>query len=346
MPDEPMTGSQWSAGKIAEAATVDAPVAVEVTEGAPVAVDAPTGQEAASDATVEPVEGQEGVEGTEQPRNEQGQFAKVIKAKNGEAEMDLPEGLLLPLKRGEQVTMKPLADVLKEGMLYNDYQAKTAEASAKVRDAVSRAQVAEAEATQVRAILKEIREKPDLAFRLKEDPEMNALWEDSFEKKVRDAKDAAATTVSAGEYTQQGVQVALGWIQELAPQFEGVDPETVREAYATYLQSPQAANDPQALTPARIQQFYAREQKRIGAVVNPFKAELEKVKAELKALKSAKNANTDQALKRAAAPPTLGAGGNSGGAVNAGSKAIVGKDGQPLNLRDASAQWLRQKTGT
>ncbi|KKL92724.1 hypothetical protein LCGC14_1881820, partial [marine sediment metagenome] len=58
---------------------------------------------------------------------------KFIEGKLGDEVFQLPEGVQVPLKRGDTTEYVPIEEVLKRGMLEKDYTAKTTELSNKQR---------------------------------------------------------------------------------------------------------------------------------------------------------------------------------------------------------------------
>lgn len=324
--------------------------AIPAVDAPPVEVppETPAEGETPPEAEVKP-EGEKPVES--KFRNPDGTFAKAIKAKWGEAEMEVPEGLLLPIKRGDVVEMKPLAEIQKEGMLYNDYNKSKQELADQRRTFATENAAAKAEVQVWKAIAKEILENPARAMKYRQDPELANLWADSAEGRIVQARQQAMAEVSQQDASENTVAQIRGWAEAMASEFPGVDSQAVLREYGEYLyqhgeavKAGRAAEDPSAISMDRLRTYFGHHHAKVSAVTSPLQAQIEAMQKELAELKGQKAAEATKkvvqhAATRAGAPPVIA---GTGGVAQGNTGAVTGPNGQKLDMNAATKEFLKR----
>lgn len=324
------------------------PETVVPAPGAPeVPVETPEAKPA--EAPAETPEGEKPVES--KFRNPDGTFAKSIKAKFGEADFEVPEGVLIPLKRGDTVEYKSLAEIQKEGMLYNDYNKGKQELAEQRRVSTAEVAAAKAEATTWKAITKEILENPGKAMKYRQDPELANLWADAAEGRLVAARQAALAEVSQRDASQDAVTRIQSWAEAMAGEFPGVDPQVVLRDYGDFLyqhgeavKAGQAMEDPTAISMDRLRTYFTQHHSRVAQVVNPLQARLDAMEKEMAALRGQKAAEAvkqtvQHAAERGKTPPVIA---GTGGVTQGNTGAVTGPNGAKMSLGDASKEFLKR----
>lgn len=265
----------------------------------------------------------------------------------------VPKGLTLPVKRGKEVEYEPLETVLSQRMMQRDYQIKTAEVAAGRRDFEAQQTSFRAQAARVEAREKFIAEKEAEMVAAQKDPDKWQAYQESllqyqsnprYRQMVDDALAMRETAAELNVYREQekeaqvnqGVQHAVSWIEQMAPEFPGVNPERVRVVYA------QALNNGQAnLSPEHVREVFQREAQLVTEHQTPLLTQLAEMKAQLAALTAAKaaeaqNRQTSHALQRSKTPPLAVAGTPATGAL-----AAPGKKFGPSDLQDRTSAWAK-----
>lgn len=307
--------------------TAPAPVGDTEPEGAPEGQDAvPEGGEAPPEAKAKAPEG-----------------AKLIRVEHNGQVYDLPEDLPVPFKVNGELQTKALKDALRANSAEGAIQQMRETVKLTERGARASVAAAEAEATALRAVIQRIRENPTLADRIVNDPDFAAEWDKGVAKDVGDAKTQAASEVTHQSEVATIQDTVLGWAEEMAVQYPDLDPNEVVRSYGDYLKSDAAQRDRGALTPDRLKSFFESANGKVRKVTGPLEARLTALEARNKELEAALKANTKTAkvVERAAAPPITG--GGAGVAPGTGAVSGLDKAGKPRELRDASADWARQR---
>jgi hypothetical protein len=236
----------------------------------------------------------------------------------------VPKSLTFKLKSGTTVREATLEQLQREGMLATDYQRKTQELAQQRREHAQ----AVAQWTARDAALKErekwFQQQRDEMIAAQKDPKK---WEEyqeilrlraanpAFDKLYQDAmkarEDGATKEVldRAAQEAQvsEGVEQAAQWIQEVAAEFPGVNPERVR-----FLLSYAWANEQLPYGIEAVRAVYRGEQEYLQT--GPAAQEAAALKERIAALEAAQNADkhneaTARALARGKAPNTAPGGG-------------------------------------
>lgn len=321
MPDVQELSATW----IANGTTAAEPVTVETpaeqprgpdgkfiaTEGAPLA--APTDTPAPAPVATEPV-AVPPADATPQ------QIADYIAGKVGDAEFQIPKGLLVPQKHRGEITYRPIEEILKDGQREIDYQHKMELVGRQRRDAETRLTAVKAEEARVAARAQWVAEQDAEMREAQKDPDKWAAYQQSLEmyqsnpryrqmvddalaKRETDAELAVHRDREMETATQQGAEMAYGWITGMATEFPGVDPERVRLLYVDALKLERADISPEA-----VRAIYQAEAGYVQQASGPLMTQLATLKAQVEALTAAKaaeqhNATTQHALTRGKTPP-------------------------------------------
>lgn len=257
--------------------------------------------------------------------------AEFLEARLNGQPYQLPKGVELPWKRGNETGFVSVEELQKRDMLERDYRLKTAALAEQKRsyEAMQRQIAAEQARVKAReAYLAEQEEQARQAFkdpgelqrwhdhlqRYQSDPHYRRAWDDSL--RVRETEAELSVYREAEE--QQAVidtatQLAAEVERIVTTEFPGVDVALVRERYAQALMAGQADMSEMA-----IRHFAKQEAAVAERVTQPLRSELDEMRKELAALKKERelaaqaaqhNATTSHALNRAAAPNVAPAGG-------------------------------------
>ncbi len=243
-----------------------------------------------------------------------------IEGKLGEEAFQLPEGVLLPQKRGDTTEYVPITDILKEGMMGRDYTAKTTEL-ADIRRAT--------DSREADIVKREARLEADRKYMEGQQAELNAALTDpqsalafqehlvQYEKNpiYRKHVDSALTQhqteaeLSALQQNEdqrivnEASNLAMGWIDDLKTEYEGVDPDRVRAIYSRELKLGEASLDRSA-----VQRIYEAENDHVNQTLSPLQGKLDEITAQLASLQAGAaatehNDQTAHAVKRAKTTP-------------------------------------------
>lgn len=274
-----------------------------------------------------------------------------IEAKLGDEPFQLPDGLAVPLKRGDETEYVPIDEVLKMGMRGKDYTLKTTEV-AQLRRTLDREreEFAKQEArTEARA--KYLEEQEAELRAAQTDPakwqayqehlqqyQSNPYYRKNVDAALRsretEAELGAMRESAEARVVSEASETAIGWIEGLASEFPGVDPERVRGLYAHALQSGTAQ-----LSPDYVRRIYQSEKDYVDRTVSPLRSELDDLKATIASLQAANaaethNQTTQHAVQRARAPKV-----NTGGGAPTQVK-VAAKKFDPRELADRNQAWI------
>ncbi len=277
---------------------------------------------------------------------------KFIDAKLGDEIFQIPEGVLLPQKRGDEIEYVPIGDVQSDGMKGNDYRVKTTEL-AQGRRALERGQedVARLEA-RMDARSKYLDERDKEMKDALTNPESAAAYQEHLEqyrtnpmyRKNVDAGlshrevEADRDELQAREdqrVVTEASNTVFGWIDDLAKEYEGVDAERVRTEYSRQLKDGTASLDIKA-----VRSIYEAEKDHVDKTVSPLRDELAGIKAQLESLQASKaadqhNETTAHAVTRAKTTPVAtGSGAPAKGYVPPGKFS-------PNELSEQNDAWSR-----
>jgi len=279
----------------------------------------------------------------------------MIDATRGEGTFQIPKGVKIPLKRGDQVEYATIEELQKRGMLEVDYRHKTAEAARVKREADARGADIAAREARVTARDQWLKEQEDEMRAAMKDPDKWAAYQDMqrmyqdnprFRQVMDDAlakreTDAENEVYQEREYQSQvteGVTLAAGWVEQFAAEFPRVNPERVRGLYAQALTSGTAQLDP-----AHVRGIYEQESRYLTESAGPLEKQLATLAAEVEALKGATkaeahNAATAHALTRAKTPPVA-----TTGHPPAPAAAAPGKPFGMRELAQRNQEWANKR---
>jgi len=236
----------------------------------------------------------------------------------------VPKSLTFKLKSGATVREATLEQLQREGMLATDYQRKTQELAQQRREHAQ----AVAQWTARDAALKErekwFQQQRDEMIAAQKDPkkweeyqeilrlraanpEFDKLYQDAMKARedgaTKEVLEQATRQAQVDEYTAQAKQ----WIEQVAAEFPGVNPERVR-----FLLSYAWTNEQLPYGIEAVRAVYRGEQEYLQT--GPAAQEAAALKARLEAIEAAQNAQqhneaTARALQRGKAPNTAPGGG-------------------------------------
>lgn len=238
----------------------------------------------------------------------------------------VPKNLTFKLKSGTQVAEKSFEQLQREGMLYTDYQRKTAAVAQRERELGDRMTQAEAQLAAAKARETWLKEQEQQMLEAQRDPKKWESYQEymrmyqadpRFRKVADDALKARELEAQNSVYQRQDTERAVSqhveqartWIAEIGKEFPGVDPDRVRTTYAQLLALEQVEFSPQA-----VRAVFQNEAQVVTAAMTPLQQEMAAIKAELEALKAGKaaeahNAGTQHVLNRSKAPNVAPGGG-------------------------------------
>lgn len=275
-----------------------------------------------------------------------------IDAKLGDDPYQLPENVLLPLKRGDSVEYKPVMDVLREGMLKRDYDEGRREQKERERALEARTARIEAEQARFEERAKFLAEREEEIKGAMTDPAKWAAYQDHlkqyqsnpiYRNNVDKALAQRETEAELATYREredervksEAVSHVRGWIEDMAAQYPGVDPNRVARVYGSALSNGQAALDR-----AEVQRVFQAEATYLEQSMSPLQAQLAEMKATLDAMQAEKaaeqhNETTAHALNRAKTPRVA-----TGNAAPVQTPVPATKFG-PNELSERNAAWAR-----
>ena len=277
---------------------------------------------------------------------------KFIEGKLGDEVFQLPEGVQVPLKRGDTTEYVPIEEVLKRGMLEKDYTAKTTELSNKQRafDA-SQATAATAQArldakekylTEQEAEIKAALSDPESAEQyqqhlqmLRDNPMYRKTWEGRWANQETEAERDALRADQDARVVKDASTTALGWIETLATEFDGVDPGRVASIYGQRLSAGQASLDI-----SDVRSIYQTEADYLAGASKPLRDQIATLSAKFDALTASQtaeeqNQTTRHAVARAKTVPVA-----TGAGAPAKALTTPGKFG-PNELAERNSEWAK-----
>ncbi len=321
----------------AEPETTETPAVEPVVEVVEPVVEAAAGDEPTG--VVEPAVVEEVVE-------------KFIECKLGDEPYQLPEGVRIPLKRGDETEYVPIEEVRKRGMLEQDYRAKTTalsderrafEASqASATTAQAKLDAKEKYLSEQEAEIKAALSDPESAEQyqqhlqmLRDNPIYKKTWEGRWANQETEAERDALLADQDARVVQEASTTALGWIKELATDFDGVDQGRVASIYGQRLSAGQASLDI-----SDVRSIYQAEADYLKRASEPLRDQLANLSAKIDALTASQtaeeqNETTRHAVKRAkTVPVATGAG--------APAKAHVAPEiFSPNQLAEKNSEWAK-----
>ena len=277
---------------------------------------------------------------------------KFIECKLGDEAFQLPEGVRIPLKRGDETEYVPIEEVRKRGMLEQDYRAKTTELSNERRAfEASQATAATAQArldakekylTEQEAEIKAALSDPESAEQyqqhlqmLRDNPMYRKTWEERWANRETAAERDALLATQDERVVQEASTTALGWIEKLATDFDGVDPGRVASIYGQRLSAGQASLDI-----SDVRSIYQAEADYLAGASKPLRDQLANLSAKIDALTASQtaeeqNQTTRHAVKRAKTVPVA-----TGAGAPATTPTTPGKFG-PNELAEKNSAWAK-----
>lgn len=337
---EPVT-TETPAGEAVEAAAEVVEGATAIVEGAAATGDETTG---AVETAVET--------GAGEAKVVEEVVQKFIEGKLGEEVFQLPEGVQVPLKRGDTTEYVPIEEVLKRGMLEQDYRAKTTELSNEKRAfEVSQATAATAQArldakekylSEQEAEIKAALSDPESAAQyqqhlemLRDNPMYRKTWEERWANRETAAERDALLETQDARVVQEASTTALGWIKELATDFDGVDQGRVASIYGQRLSAGQASLDI-----SDVRSIYQAEADYLKRASEPLRDQLANLSAKIDALTASQtaeeqNQTTRHAVQRAKTVPVA-----TGAGAPATAHTTPGKF-SPNELAERNSAWAK-----
>lgn len=270
----------------------------------------------------------------------------------------VPKNLTFKLKSGTQVAEKSFEQLQREGMLYTDYQRKTAAVAQRERELSDRMTQAEAQLAAAKARETWLKEREGEMLEAQRDPKKWEAYQEymrmyqadpRFRKLADDALKARELEAQNGVYAKQEterlvgqhVEQARNWISEIGKEFPGVDQDRVRTTYAQLLALEQVEFSPHA-----VRAVFQNESQVVTAAMSPLQQQMAEMKAELDALKAGKeaevhNAGTQHALNRAKAPSVAPGGGGPPAPARAPERKPIPPTRQGHEA--AVSEWARQR---
>jgi hypothetical protein len=306
-------------------------IADGTVEAEPVTVETPAEIEAESQ-TVEDVEqprdehgkwiaaGAEVAETIEEQTPEEQQIQAFIEGRLGDEPFQIPAGLALPQKRGDDVEYLPIDEVLTRGMRGNDYRVKTTELATQRRQIEREREEFLKDRAKMEARAAYLTEQEKELKEAMTDPQKWAAYQEHLQqyqsnpyyrqnvdralsaREIEAERDALRSTAD-DRIVQEASETALGWIESMAENYPSVAPERVAQLYGQALSSGQAQLDPNA-----VRSIYEAESQYVTRTLSPLQQELADLKATVASLQAQKatethNETTQHAVNRAKAVP-------------------------------------------
>ena len=343
MADEAQTADSWVADGTStkEPETTETPAAeetvAEVVETATETTEAvETTTEAVTTETVETVE--EVVQ-------------KFIDAKQGDEAYQLPEDVMLPQTRDGETTYVSIQDVIKRGMMGDDYRIKTTELAdgrrtlerstdditareARLDIRLEQAKAREAEMNAALTDPKSAEAYQEHLVQYRDNPMYRKHVDQSLAAQETEAeRDVLQGREDARIVSEASTQV-FGWIDKLKSEYEGVNPERVRTEYARALSAGTAPLDISA-----VRSIFQAEAEHVNQILTPLQTELAGIKATLESLQAGAaatehNETTAHAVGRSKVVPVA-----TGSGAPAKTTVTPGKF-TPNELQDRKQAWV------
>jgi hypothetical protein len=277
---------------------------------------------------------------------------KFIECKLGDEAFQLPEGVRIPLKRGDEIEYVPIEEVRKRGMLEQDYRTKTTELSNERRAFETSQSNVVAERAKLEAKGKYLSEQeaeikaalsdPESAAQyqqhldmLQTNPMYRKTWEERWANRETAAERDALLETQDARVVQEASTTALGWIKELATDFDGVDQGRVASIYGQRLSAGQASLDI-----SDVRSIYQAEADYLKRASEPLRDQLANLSAKIDKLTASQtaeeqNETTRHAVKRAKTIPV---------ATGAGAPAkghVAPERFGPNELAEKNSEWAK-----
>lgn len=279
----------------------------------------------AQQATAEAVAEKTGAEAPA-PGSSAQEVQEFIEAQLGEETFQIPKGVRLPLKVQGKTEYAPLDELLSGGMRERDYRLKTGEVGTQRRELERERREFLTERAKIEARAKILEEQEAELKEAMTDPDKwesyqehlrqyqaNPVYRKNVDAALRQREtDAELETYRQRDHVEQvetGVQQVQGWVNDLAEEYDGVDPQRVLNLYAAQLRAGQTTLDPSA-----VRAIFKSEADYLSKSVTPLQQQLADLKAQVEALSASKaaekhNQTTTHAVDRAKAP-RVSTGGN------------------------------------
>ncbi len=277
---------------------------------------------------------------------------KFIEGKLGDEVFQLPEGVQVPLKRGDTTEYVPIEEVLKGThvkseveQLHTEIQRERsafgrerAEHTKELAKLEERQKYVEEREQQVKAAFSD----PESAAKYEQHLQMmhdNPMYRQAFERDWSNRETAFERDQLLQDRDQQLVteasQKALSWIETLSAEFPGVDPGRVASTYGNSLSSGQAVLDISA-----VRSIYESETAYLASAREPLETRLDELSARIASITDAKaaeqqNQTTQHAVKRAKTVPVA-----TGAGAPATTPTTPGKFG-PNELAEKNSEWAK-----
>lgn len=287
---------------------------------------APTAESWVDEAPVEAIQATpevvEAVEAIEAPEVVAEVIQNFIDAKHGDETFQIPEGIMVPQKRNGETEYVAIEDVLKRGMMGNDYNLKTTEHAQAVRDhqrSVERneAQNARLEARSNHIAAEEARIKAALS-----DPASAAAYEEHLVQYANNPMYRANVDASLAQEENQAEldvlraredqrvvseagDLAMGWLTSIATEFPNVDADRVRTEYGRSL-----SNGTATLNASEVRRLFEAENQHVTRTLSPLQDQLAEMRATIEAMNASAAADThneatQHAVTRSKAPKVV-----------------------------------------
>ncbi len=277
---------------------------------------------------------------------------KFIEGKLGDEVFQLPEGVQVPLKRGDTTEYVPIEEVLKGThvkseveQLHTEIQRERsafgrerAEHTKELAKLEERQKYVEEREQQVKAAFSD----PESAAKYEQHLQMmhdNPMYRQAFERDWSNRETAFERDQLLQDRDQQLVtdasQKALSWIETLSAEFPGVDPGRVASTYGNSLSSGQAVLDISA-----VRSIYESEAAYLASAREPLETRLDELSARIASITDAKaaeqqNQTTRHAVARAKTVPVA-----TGAGAPAKALTTPGKFG-PNELAERNSAWAK-----
>lgn len=283
------------------------------------------------------------------------QIADYIEAMLGEEPYQLPKGVRLPLKRNGVVEHVPVDEALASAMRGRDYTTKMTELKALRGEFEQQQRALAAEQARLRAQAEWLAEQEQNYQNILRNPQAAAAYQEHldqyqrnplYRQNVDQALRARELEAQNQAYQQRdevaaitrGVELANEWIGEVAERYPTVDPDRVRELYASLLSAGRAGLDV-----AEVERIFAAEADHFRRNITPLQDALANLRAQVEALTSqtaadAHNKQTAHAVARAGTPRVA-----TGGAPPAPATRPKQERFGISQLAERNAEWSRQR---
>lgn len=272
-----------------------------------------------------------------------------IEGRLGDQPFQIPKGVQLPWKRGNETGFAPIEELQLGGMRERDYRIKTSELAAQRRELEVQARVQAARAAAIEEAHRENEERVRQAYaspeeqakheafltQYRHDPYFKQQVDAALEGRVLRAEQAARAEYESEVQTADIARQVASAIEDIGQKYPDVDPSFIRQQYSEAL-----VNDRLPLSAAAIESLYQAEAQRVARYREPLTGQLDALRAEIAQLKSrdaaeAHNTTTRQALRRAANPVAAPVGGTPPAPV-APATNLSGR-----TMQERSREWSR-----